>query len=223
MNTLLIQSAHEFGIKRFISILSSCAYPDVVDIYPMSENKLHAGPPTNTNFSYGYAKRCLAVQTEAYNKQYGLNYQYLIPCNLYGEYDKYGDNSHFVASLIKKIYIAKKTQQNNITLFGTGTPLRQFMHADDLAYIIKYCMENQIYNNMNIATDEIFSIKEIANIALEACEANNLKIKFDQTFPDGQYRKDISTEILKQVIPNFKPLPLFDGIRKTYNNINLEF
>jgi GDP-L-fucose synthase len=223
MNTLLVQSSYEFGIKRFIGILSTCIYPDVVNVYPMSEDMIHAGPPTTTNFSYAYAKRCMAVQIEAYNKQYGLNYQYLIPCNLYGEYDKYGDNSHFVASLIKKIYIAKKTNQNSIELFGTGTPLRQFMHADDLAYVIKYCIENEIYNNMNIATNETLSIREIANIALEACSMNNLEIKFNTNLPDGQYQKDVSTEVLKKIIPNFNPLSLFDGIKKTYNNINLEF
>jgi GDP-L-fucose synthase len=223
MNTLLVQSSYEFGIKRFIGILSTCIYPDVVNVYPMSEDMMHAGPPTTTNFSYAYAKRCMAVQIEAYNKQYGLNYQYLIPCNLYGEYDKYGDNSHFVASLIKKIYIAKKTNQNSIELFGTGTPLRQVMHADDLAWVIKYCIENEIYNNMNIATNETLSIREIANIALEACSMNNLEIKFNTNLPDGQYQKDVSTEVLKKIIPNFNPLSLFDGIKKTYNNINLEF
>jgi len=223
MNTLLLESVYEFGIERFIGILSSCIYPDIVDSYPMTESVLHSGPPTPTNFSYAYAKRCLAVQTDAYNKQYGLNYQYLIPCNLYGEYDKYGDNSHFVASLIKKIYIAKKTNQSSIILFGTGNPLRQFMHADDLAYVIKYCMENGIYDNMNVATNEILSIREIANIALEACNMNDLEIKFDTNLPDGQYQKDISIELLKKVIPNFNPLSLFNGIKKTYNNINLEF
>ena len=103
MNTNILKWSRLTGVKRFIGILSTCIYPDVADKYPMTEDTLHDGPPTPTNFSYGYAKRALAVQIDAYNKQYGTNYQYLIPCNLYGEYDKWGENSHFVAALIKKL------------------------------------------------------------------------------------------------------------------------
>ena len=103
MNTNILASSYKHGVSRFIGILSTCIYPDKVSDYPMSENILHDGPPTPTNFSYGYAKRCLAVQIDSYNKQYNTKYQYLTPCNLYGEYDKWGENSHFVAALIKKI------------------------------------------------------------------------------------------------------------------------
>ena len=144
MNTNVLKASKHIDVKRFIGILSTCIYPDTVDIYPMVEDMLHIGPPTKTNFSYGYAKRCLAVHIDSYNQQYGTKYQYLIPCNLYGEYDKYGNNSHFVAALIKKIFIAKKNGENEINLFGTGNPLRQFMHSSDLAYIIKYCIDNDI-------------------------------------------------------------------------------
>ncbi|MEB4987999.1 NAD-dependent epimerase/dehydratase family protein, partial [Pseudomonas aeruginosa] len=142
---------------------------DKSELYPMKENKLHDGQPTPTNYEYGYAKRCLAVQTDAYNKQYDTKYQYLIPCNLYGEFDKYGDNSHFIAALIKKIHFAKKNGDDKIVLFGTGKPLRQFMHSDDLARVIKQCLENDIYENMNVATEENLSIKQMAEIALDAC------------------------------------------------------
>ncbi len=81
MNTLVVKHAYQNGIKRFIGILSTCIYPDNISHYPITENVLHDGPPAVTNFSYGYAKRSLAVQIDAYNKQYGTNYQYLIPCN----------------------------------------------------------------------------------------------------------------------------------------------
>ena len=185
----------------------------------MSENSLHDGPPTPTNYGYGYAKRCLAVQTDAYNEQYGTKYQYLIPCNLYSEFDKYGENSHFIAALIKKIYQAKKNGDDKISLFGTGTPLRQFMHSDDLAHVIKYCLDNDIYDNMNVATEENFTIKEMAEIALIACGADNLSIEFDVDKPDGQFRKDVSIELLKNKIPNFKAIGLEEGIKKTYQYI----
>ena len=181
------------------------------------ESDLHLGPPTKTNFSYGYAKRSLAVQIDAYNQQYGTKYQYLIPCNLYGEYDKYGDNSHFIAALIKKIHVAKINNHDAMVLFGDGTPLRQFMHSDDLAYIIHYCLENNIHNNMNVATPENLSISEMAKIALQACGVDKINIMYDASKPNGQYRKDVSVELLKEKIPSFNPIKLKDGIKKTYD------
>lgn len=216
MNTVLMDVAQKHGVERFISILSTCIYPDICESYPMFETDLHKGPPTPTNFSYGYAKRCLAVQTDAYNSQYGTKYQYLIPCNLYGEHDKYGDNSHFIAALIKKIHVAKKNGDDKIVLFGTGTPLRQFMHSDDLANVIYHCLENDIYDNMNVATEENLSIKQMAEIALRACDAEGLTIQFDDTYPDGQFRKDVSIEKLKNSIPDFKAIELEQGIKTTY-------
>jgi GDP-L-fucose synthase len=217
MNTLVLKYAQQHNVKRFIGILSTCIYPDVVESYPITEDMLHLGPPAKTNFSYGYAKRALAVQIEAYNQQYGTQYQYLTPCNLYGEYDKYGDNSHFIAALIKKIHTAKINNEDKITLFGDGSPLRQFMHSDDLAYIIKYCLDNDIYDNMNVAIDENLSITEMAQIALKACDAEHVKIEYDTTKPNGQYRKDVSSKILKSKIPSFNPINLYDGIKQTYN------
>ena len=220
MNTLLLKSAHKYGVERFIGILSTCIYPDSVIRYPMIESMLHLGPPTPTNFSYGYAKRSLAVQIDAYNKQYGTKYQYLIPCNLYGEHDKYGDNSHFVAALIKKIHNAKISGHDKMTLFGTGTPLRQFMHSNDLAMIIKKCLDDNIYDNFNVATEENVSIDEIARIALKACDAEHIGIEYDSTKPDGQYRKDVSIDRLKNLIPDFSAISLYDGIKETYSKIN---
>jgi GDP-L-fucose synthase len=217
MNTLILKWAQQLNVERFIGILSTCIYPDVVETYPITEDMLHLGPPTKTNFSYGYAKRSLAVQIDAYNQQYGTNYQYLTPCNLYGEFDKYGDNSHFIAALIKKIHNAKINNESKITLFGDGSPLRQFMHSDDLAYVIKYCLDNNIYSNMNVAIDENLSITEMAKIALKACDAEHLTIEFDTTKPNGQYRKDVSIDLLKQKIPSFSPMKLEDGIKQTYN------
>jgi GDP-L-fucose synthase len=217
INTLMLKYSKAYNVERFIGILSTCIYPDIVDTYPITEDMLHLGPPTKTNFSYGIAKRALAVQIDAYNQQYGTQYQYLTPCNLYGEFDKYGDNSHFVAALIKKIHSAKINNEDKIILFGDGSPLRQFMYSDDLAYIIKYCLDNGIYNNMNVAVDENLSISEMAHIALKACDAEHIKIEYDITKPNGQYRKDVSIGLLKEKISSFNPINLYDGIKKTYN------
>jgi GDP-L-fucose synthase len=216
MNTLLVKYARIYGLKRFIGILSTCIYPDVVETYPLKEEQLHLGPPTATNFSYGYAKRSLAVQIEAYNKQYETKYQYLIPCNLYGEFDKFGENSHFVSALIKKIHYAKINNEKSIMLFGTGTPLRQFMHSDDLAKVIKSCIDLNVYDSFNVATEENLTIHEIAKIALEAMDAKHINITYDPSKPNGQHRKDVSIEKLKQAIPDFDTISLYEGIKQTY-------
>jgi len=217
MNTLLVEYARHHGVERFIGILSTCIYPDVAENYPMREEMLHLGPPTPTNFSYGYAKRSLAVQIDAYNKQYGTKYQYLTPCNLYSEHDKFGDNSHFVAALIKKIHHAKVFGEDKITLFGTGTPLRQFMHSDDLAKVIKRCIDDEIYESFNVATEQNVSIDDIARTALRACDATHLKIEYDSSKPDGQFRKDVSIEKMLSLIPDFKATRLYHGIGSTYS------
>ena len=220
MNTLLVDHAYKFKVSRFIGILSTCIYPDKVDTYPMTEDMLHQGPPTPTNFSYGYAKRCLAVQIDACNKQYGTKYQYLTPCNLYGENDKFGENSHFISALVKKIVKMEKSGGSTLELFGTGKPLRQFMHSDDLAWVIKECVEKDIYESFNVATEDNLSIKEMVDISLDYCGLSNVKLSFDKTKPDGQYRKDVSIEKLKSLLPNFKTLYLGKGIKKVYDKIS---
>jgi len=220
MNTLLIEYAHKSNIKRFIGILSTCIYPDTVENYPMKETDLHLGPPTVTNFSYGYAKRSMAVQIDAYNQQYKTKYQYLTPCNLYGLDDKDNEsNSHFITALIKKIHDANLKGEDSITLFGDGTPLRQFMYADDFAQVISQVIESEIYENFNVATSENLSIKKMAEIALDACNSNHLKIIWDDSKPNGQFRKDVSIELLQQNIPNFNPISLHQGIKLTYQHL----
>jgi len=223
MNTLLVEYARINNVNRFIGILSTCIYPDVVDSYPMSEDLLHVGPPTRTNFSYGYAKRSLSVQIDSYNEQYGTNYQYLIPCNMYGEDDKFGDNSHFIASLIKKIVRVKREGEKVLKLFGTGKPLRQILHSDDLAWIIKQCINKPIYDSFNVADSHNQTIEEIANVALEACGLSNINIEFDSDKPDGQFRKDVCIAKLNHLLPEFKPTPLHIGIKKVYDKFSKRY
>ena len=89
INTNVVNMCKKYKVERFTAILSTCIYPDKVDRYPMTEEDMFLGPPTKTNFSYAYAKRCMAVQTEAYNKQYGTKWNYIIPCNLFSELDNF--------------------------------------------------------------------------------------------------------------------------------------
>lgn len=219
MNTLIVDYARKNNVERFIGILSTCIFPDVVESYPMSESDLHLGPPTHTNFSYGYAKRNLAVQIDSYNKQYGTKYQYLTPCNLYGVGDKdHESNSHFITALVKKIFDAKQNGEKSITLFGDGSPLRQFMFADDFAKIIYHVISDEIYDSFNVAGNENLTIKDMANIALNSCDSEFLEINWDLSKPNGQHRKDVSIEKLKSLLPNFNPLSLSEGIKLVYNN-----
>jgi len=220
LSSKLLEHSRINNVKRFIGILSTCIYPDVVSRYPMTEDMLHIGPPTRTNFSYGYAKRCLAVQIDACNKQYGTKYQYLIPSNLYGENDKFGDNSHFVAALLEKVFDLIKNNKKTLKLYGTGSPMRQFMHSDDLAWVIYKCLEEEIYESFNVSTEENLSIKEIATILLDIANLNDVELIFDDKKPDGQYRKDVSISKLKEYIPNFTPLKLKEGLKIVYDKIS---
>jgi GDP-L-fucose synthase len=216
INTHILKASLQFNVKRFTGILSTCIYPDVVENYPMKEEDMFLGPPTYTNFSYGYAKRCLAVQIDAYNKQYGTKYNYLIPCNLYSEYDNFDNESkmHFMTALLKKIKSSNKT----LKLLGTGKPLRQFMYAGDLARIIKEVIDKDITNSFNVATPENLSIDEMANISLNILN-KKLKIEYSNSELDGQFRKDVCNKKLLNYIPHFKFTSFEEGIKKVYSNI----
>ena len=218
MNTFLLKYSKINNVERFIGVLSTCIYPDVMQRYPLVEEDLHSGPPQITNFSYSYAKRCMAVQIDSYNKQYGTKYNYVIPSNMYGENDKVDEiKSHFITALLVKINKAVKNGDKKITLLGDGTPLRQFMIASDLANIIKIIIDNNIYDNLNIANDENLSIDEMARLALKATNNEHLEIVYEKSNYNGQHRRDISIEKFKKVIPNYNFKKLYDGIKEIYH------
>lgn len=217
MNTLLLKYARLNGVPRLTAVLSTCIYPDVYENYPLKEEDLHKGAPQKSNFAYAIAKRSLAVQIDAYNQQYKTKYNYLIPCNLFGEYDKVDEKrSHYLTALLGKIIKAEREGKSDIHLLGTGNPLRQFMYGGDLARTIKSCIENDIHESFNVAVDDNRSIREIAEIALKACDKENFELIFDQTSPDGQFRKDVSNTKMKSFLPDFQFTPLESGIQKVY-------
>ena len=109
-----------------------------------------------------------------------------------------------------------KSKTNQIVLFGDGTPFRQFMHAKDVALIIKEMIEKDKFLNMNVATSENYTVDKIAKIALKACDVENMKIKYDKEMPNGQLRKDIDITKLKQNFPEHNPISLFDGIKEIF-------
>ena len=219
MNTIITKLSYENGISNFLGILSTCIYPDDLEVFPIKERSLHLGAPHKDLMSYAYAKRSHAVQLNAYKESYKVNYNYLIPCNLYGEFKSSHKNRfHFVNDLILKIIKAKKDKDIYIKLFGDGTPMRQFMLAEDFAKIICAYLDKDLKISFNVAPKENLSIDQIAKIGLVACEAQNLKITYDSSKPNGQFRKDVDTKLFKENIMNFKFTDLSEGIKKVYKS-----
>lgn len=219
INTNTLMAAHQCGVEKFIAVLSTCMYPDTVSSYPMVEEDVHKGPPANANFSYAYTKRCMAVQIEAYRHQYGLDYSYLIPCNLYGEHDNFenSNKSHFVTALIKKIIDAEDQGNNKISLFGSGTPMRQFMYSGDLAAVIKRVVEGNITESFNVAPPgQNYSIHQMATMALDVLGNGNWSIDYDATKPDGQFRKDVSCDRMIESLGEVSFTSFRDGVLKVY-------
>tara|TARA_R110000868_G_scaffold8986_1_gene45527 strand:- start:17323 stop:18231 length:909 start_codon:yes stop_codon:yes gene_type:complete len=223
MNTYMIKHSRLNNVKKFVGALSSCVYPDTSNHYPLIESDLHLSMPNENNFGYGYAKRLLGVHINIAKKQ-GYNYSYIIPSNLYGEYEHgHLDRKHFIGALLQKIAIANKNEDDSIVLFGDGTPLRQFTFAEDIAKIIKLIIQYDIKENMNLSIDKNLSIHELAMIALKATNSEHLQIKYDVTKPNGQYRKDIDCSTFKNIFPNYEFISHIEGIDKTYKKIKLKY
>jgi GDP-L-fucose synthase len=219
MNTLMLKYAREYGVKKFIGTLSTCIYPDIVDHYPLVETDLHNGLPHVNNIAYGYAKRLMGVHIDISKKQ-GLDYSYVIPSNLYGVYES-GDitNKHFLGALLDKIKTANETDSDHITVLGTGSPLRQFTFAKDVAKVIKLIVENNVSDNMNIGTPQNLSIKQMTEMALIATDSTHLRIEWDTTKEDGQYRKDVDCTVLNKNFPDFQFTDFIDGVREVYKEL----
>lgn len=131
MNNNIIECSHKFKVKKLISCLSTCIFPDKTT-YPIDETMVHNGPPHFSNAAYAHAKRMIDVANHAYNQEYGSNFTSVIPTNIYGPHDNFHlEDSHVIPGLIHKFYNAKK-EGKDMTVMGTGKPLRQFIHSEDL-------------------------------------------------------------------------------------------
>ena len=188
INTNVLKAANHVGLTRVLSLLSTCIYPDAAS-YPLTEDQIHAGPPHHSNFGYAHAKRMLDVQSRAYRKQFGRDYITAVPNNLFGEHDNFDLNaSHAVPAIIRKMYEAK-IKNENVVLWGDGSPLREFTYSRDLANILMFLLDN--YNDpspINVGNTQEISIKEVAE-----CVADILNFKgdiiWDNRKPMGQHRK----------------------------------
>jgi GDP-L-fucose synthase len=220
INTNVVHCAYESGVKRMIAALSTCVFPDTVENYPFTERDIFLGPPAITNLSYGYSKRSLFVQINAYREQYGLDYSTFCPSNLYGPGDNFDlSDSHFVAAMIRKCAEAKQNEE--IEFWGTGKSLRQQLYIDDLAEIVPLLLKKHHSNvPIIVAPNENLSILEMFELLSNQIN-KNLKIRFDNNLP-GQFRKDGSNNKLLELIGDYNFTKFKDGIYKTYESYNLE-
>ena len=225
MNTNIIESARQHDINNLVVFLSTCVFPDNVE-YPLTEKKIHLGPPHFSNDAYAYAKRMADIQIRAYREQYGLNYKSVIPTNIYGPNDNYDiKNGHVIPSLIHKCYLARENKVP-FTIWGTGNPLREFIFSKDVAKLTEWVLEN--YDEPEpiiLSTSDEISIKDVVDIIVELMNFKG-EVKWDSSKPDGQFRKPSDNGKIKSYLPDFEFTPLYDGLKytidffeKNYNNV----
>lgn len=185
----IIHSSYLNGVKKLMFLGSSCIYPKMAQ-QPLQEDYLLTGTLEETNEPYAIAKIAGIKMCDAYRAQYGCNYISVMPTNLYGYNDNYHpQNSHVLPALIRRFHEAKENGAESVTIWGTGSPKREFLFADDLAAACYYLMEN--YNEpglVNIGTGEDLSIKELAELVKETVGFEGT-IDFDTSKPDGTPRK----------------------------------
>ncbi len=212
----LISSSHIFNIPRFIFLGSSCIYPKMSK-QPIKENYLLSGSLEETNQWYAIAKISGVKLIESLNKQYKRNYISLMPTNLYGPNDNFDLNtSHVLAALIRKFHDAKINGYSKVTLWGTGSPYREFLHVSDLAKAIVFCFKNKLKENMyNVGSNSEISIFDLSILIKNIINFNG-EIEWDKSKPDGTPRKLIDTKKLNNLGWKHK-ISLEKGIKTTYN------
>jgi GDP-L-fucose synthase len=211
----VIDAAYQAGVAKFVFLGSSCIYPKLAP-QPIKEDSLLTGPLEPTNEWYAIAKIAGVKMCQAYRRQYGFNAISLMPTNLYGPGDNFDlQNSHVLPALIRRFHEAKQRGDASLTVWGTGTPRREFLHVDDLADAVIYLLNT--YDNeaiVNIGWGEDVTIRELAE-AIAAVAGFRGRLEFDSSKPDGTPRKLLDTSRLTALgwVPKIK---LKAGIESTY-------
>ena len=211
----VIHESYKNKVDKLLFLGSSCIYPKFAP-QPMNESSLLTGELEPTNEPYAIAKITGIKLCDAYRSQYGCNFISAMPTNLYGPNDNYDlNNSHVLPALIRKFHEAKINQQSYVEIWGTGSPLREFMHADDLADALYFLMLN--YNEpgfVNVGTGVEISIKNLAELIMRVVGFQG-ELKFNTSKPDGTPRKLMDSGKLLHM--GFQPqLSLEEGIKKVY-------
>jgi len=227
---LMIQSniihwSQRTGVKRLLFLGSSCIYPRLAP-QPMKEEYLLTGPLEPTNDAYAVAKIAGIKMCESYNRQFGTSYLAVMPTNLYGPGDNFDlENSHVLPALIRKFYEAKESGASSVTVWGTGSPKREFLHVEDMADGCLHLLglENEIYKKLililepcliNIGMGKDISIRELADLIKEIVRFEG-DIVFDTGKPDGTPQKLLDVSRMDELGWKAK-ISLRDGIKRTY-------
>jgi GDP-L-fucose synthase len=211
----IIHSAHLAGVDRLVFLGSSCIYPKFAE-QPIKENALLTGPLEPTNEWYAIAKIAGIKLCQAYRKQYGRHYVSIMPCNLYGPGDNFDPlTAHVLPALIRRFHEAKMEGRHEVVVWGTGTPLREFLHVDDLARAVVFCLDRyDDHEHINCGAVSEVSIRDLAEIVARVVDYQG-KIAFDPTKPDGTPRKLMDSSRIAAL--GWAPeIPLEDGIRAAY-------
>jgi len=216
INDNVLSCCHEFKVEKCVSCLSTCIFPDKIT-YPIDESSIHNGPPHTSNEGYAYAKRMIDVLGRAYNEEYGTcKFVSIVPTNIYGPYDNYHlQDSHVIPGLIHKTYLAKQKGED-LTVWGSGKPLRQFIFSEDLANLIVWVLEK--YEDLSqpiilsVGEEDEVSIRDVAEMVAEAMNFKG-KLIFDTSKSDGQFKKTASNKKLLSLNPNVKFTPIREAIK----------
>jgi GDP-L-fucose synthase len=211
----VIDAAHRSGVSKFVFLASSCIYPKLSP-QPIKEEYLLTGPLEPTNEWYAIAKIAGVKMCQAYRREFGFNAISLMPTNLYGPGDNFDlQNSHVLPALIRRFHEAKVRGDESVTVWGTGTPRREFLHVDDLAEAVLYLLHSYDGESIvNIGWGEDLTIRELAEMVMSVIGYSG-RLLFDSSKPDGTPRKLLDVSRLTGLGWRAK-IPLKDGIERTY-------
>ena len=212
----LIDCANKYDVKKFIFLGSSCIYPKLAP-QPLKEEYLLTDTLEPTNEWYAIAKICGVKACEAIRKQFGKDFVSLMPTNLYGPFDNFDlETSHVLPAMIRKFEDAKNNGNLAVTLWGSGTPYREFLFVEDLAGAVKFALENEMEENLyNVGTGKDLTIRELAEV-IQRTVGHTGEIIWDSSKPDGTPRKLMDVSKLKNKGWSYS-IDLEEGIQKTYN------
>lgn len=218
MECNIIDAAYRNGVKKLLFLGSSCIYPKLAP-QPLKEEYLLTGELEATNEPYAIAKIAGLKLCDAYRHQYGCNFISAMPTNLYGPNDNYHpENSHVLPALIRKAHIAKTQEHDHLSVWGSGKPMREFLHVDDLAEACLYLMRGvNAPGWVNIGTGEDVTIKELAEVVCEVVGYRG-ELRFDLSKPDGTPRKLMDVSRIHKMGWKHR-IPLKEGIARVYKEV----
>ena len=215
MGTHVLEQSRVHEVEKLVIAGTICSYPKHTPV-PFEEKELWNGYPEETNAPYGVAKKALLVGAQAYREQYGLNAVYLLPVNLYGPRDNFDlETSHVIPALIRKMLEAKQADEPTVTLWGDGSPTREFLYVDDCAEALVLAGER--YNGVdpvNLGTGVEIAIKELAELLAEHTGFEG-EIIWDTSKPNGQPRRQLDTSRATDYFGFTASTSFSDGLRQT--------